>query len=173
LARLTEPRLRLDVVGEPVDLKSTIELDPAPTTDALVIATTDGNLRSLTGRDLSSIGAEKLQSPVVLGPVSLDGKYALIVDKAGGVLLFGPDGNRMWGADLGQATPSAPPVLKDDMLWFLGRDGVLQKRALADGAAADRVDLNVLPDGGIWSVGDDVIVSGGPGTVRLLKKKVE
>ena len=170
LARLTEPRLRLDVVGEVVDLKSTVDVDPAPTTDAVIVATSDNNIRSLTARDLSSLGAWKLDSPRVLGPVTIDGKHALLIDKAGGASLFGPDGNRMWAVDLGDSAPLGPPIVRDDLLWFLSRDGVLQKRALSDGTASDRIDLGVLPAGGLWSVGNEVVVSAGPGTVRLLKK---
>lgn len=169
LARLTEPRLRLDVVGEVVDLKSAVDVDPAPTTDAVIVATADHNVRSLTARDLSPIGAWKLESPRVVGPVSIDGAHSLVIEKAGGVMLFGPDGNRVWAVDLGDTPPLGTPLMKDDMIWFLSRDGVLQKRSLADGSVADRVELNVFPEGGIWSVGKDIVVSGGAGTLRLLK----
>ncbi len=65
LARVTEPRLRLDVVGEVVDLKSTLESDPASTTDAVIVVTEDGRVRSLAGRDLSSLapGTSKCPAP--------------------------------------------------------------------------------------------------------------
>ncbi len=167
LNRLTEPRVRLDVVGDVVDLKSPFETDPASTGDAVILATADGRVRSLAGRDLSPLGAWTLEVPRALGPLSV-GKHAIVVDKAGGVLFFGPDGSRVWSADLRDAPPVGPPVIKGDAVWFLSRDGALQKRALADGAPLDRIDLGILPAGGLWAVGSDLIVSAAPGTLRLL-----
>jgi hypothetical protein len=170
LARLTEPRLRLAEVGEAIDLMSAIETDPAATTGAVVIATSDGRIRSLAARDLSSLGAWNLEVPRAFGPVALGDAHALLVDKGGGIFLFGPEGNRAWVADLGDAPPSGPPVVKDGSIWLLSQDGPLQKRALADGSPIERLDLLVLPSGGLWSAGSEMIVGAAPGTVRLLRK---
>jgi outer membrane protein assembly factor BamB len=171
LARLTEPRLRLAEVGEPVDVMSTIESDPAPTAAAVVVATSDGRVRSLAARDLSSLGAWNLEVPRAYGPVGLDGKNALLVDKGGGTFLFDPEGNRAWAADLGDAPPSGPPIVKADAIWILSQDGALQKRALADGSLLEQVDLLILPSGGLRSIGEDVIVGAAPGTARMLRKE--
>ncbi len=169
LARLTEPRLRLAVVGEPVDLKSTVDADPAPTSDAVVVSTLDNRVRSLSTRDLTSLGAWPLELPRAVGPMTFDNKHAVIIDKGGGVMVFGPDGNRMWASDLGDTPPVGPPLLKGENLWFVSRDGVVQKRTLADGTPVDRTELNILPAGGLWAIGNEVVLAASPGTVRLLR----
>ena len=169
LARLTEPRLRLAVVGEPVDLKGTVDADPAPTTDAVVVSTTDNRVRSLSSRDLTSLGAWPLEVPRAVGPLTFDNKHAVIIDKGGGVMVFGPDGNRMWASDLGDTPPVGAPLLIGDTLWFVSRDGVVQKRALVDGTPVDRTELNILPAGGMWSLGQQVVLAATPGTLRLFQ----
>ncbi len=168
LQRLTEPRLRLDVEGEVVDLKSPLTSDPASTRDAVIVATEDGRARSLSGRDLSSLGAVTLDVPRAYGPVAI-GENVYIVDKGGGALAFGPEGDRTWGTDLRDTPPIGPPVVVGDAVWFLSRDGVLQKRSLADGSQVDRLDLGILPSGGLTFIGQDVVVSAAPGTIRMLK----
>jgi outer membrane protein assembly factor BamB len=168
LARVTEPRLRLDVVGEVVDLKSTLESDPATTTDSVIVVTDDGRVRSLAGRDLSSLGAWNLEVPRAFGPLSL-GERAFLIDKGGGVMAFGADGDRAWAAGLQDEPPVGAPVVRDNEVWFLSRNGALQKRSLEDGSPIDRYDLGILPSGGLVSVGPNVIVRAAPGTVRLLK----
>lgn len=168
LQRLTEPRLRLDAVGQPEDLQSPIEADPAATADAVIVATDDGRVRSLAARDLSSLGAWTLNVPRAFGPLTV-GDNAYLVDKSGGVLAFAPDGTRLWSADLHDAPPVGPPVVVGDAVWFLSRDGVLQKRNLADGSPVDRLDLGILPSGGLTPLGPHVVVSAAPGTLRLLQ----
>lgn len=172
LQRLTEPRLHLDVVGEPEDLKSSLEVDPAATSDAVIVVTDDGRVRSLAGRDLSPLGAWGLEIPRAFGPLAV-GENVYLIDKAGGVLAFAPDGSRLWAADLRDAPPIGPPVAVGDAIWFLSRDGVLQKRSLADGSPLDRLDLGILPGGGLTALGPDVVVSAAPGTIRLLKSSEE
>ncbi len=172
LQRLTEPRLHLDVVGEPEDLRSPIEADPAATTNAVIVVTEDGRVRSLAGRDLSPLGAWTLEVPRAFGPLAI-GDNVYLIDKAGGVLAFAPDGSRLWAADLRDAPPIGPPVVVGDAVWFLSRDGVLQKRSLADGSPLDRLDLGILPGGGLTALGPDVVVSAAPGTIRLLRSGAE
>lgn len=168
LARVTEPRLRLDVVGDVVDLKSTLESDPATTTDAVIVVTDDNRVRSLAGRDLSSLGAWNLEVPRALGPLSLY-ERAFLIDKGGGVMAFGASGDRIWATDLRDEPPVGPPVVRNDEVWFLSHNGALQKRSLEDGSPIDRYDLGLLPSGGLVSVGSQIIVQAAPGTVRLLK----
>ena len=168
LAKVTEPRLKLAVVGEVVDLKSPIEADPATTAEAVVVVTADGKVRALAARDLSSLGAWTLDAPRALGPVGVSG-HAVVLDAAGGVLTFGPDGQRIWSVDLRDPPPLGPPVLQNEDLLFLSRDGALQRRALSDGSRTERVDLGVLPAAGLNSDGPDVLVPSAPGTYRVLE----
>ncbi len=172
LAKVTEPRLKLAVVGEVVDLKSPIHADPATTAEAVIVVTADGKIRALAGRDLSSLGAWTLDAPRALGPLGFAG-HAVVIDAASNVLAFGPDGQKIWSVDLRDPPPLGPPILKDDALWFLSRDGALQRRSLADGSNVDRVDLGILPSGGLITDGPDVLVPTAPGTYRLLETKVE
>jgi outer membrane protein assembly factor BamB len=168
LQKVTEPRLRLDVVGEAMDLKSRVPADPASTGDALIVVTEDKKVRSLSGRDLSSLGAWNLDVPAAVGPLAV-GQEVLLVDKAGGVQAFSPDGSRLWAQDLRDDPPLGRPAVLGDGVWLLGRDGVLQQRSAADGSLIDRVDLGILPGGGLSGVGGDVVVEAAPGTLRVLR----
>ena len=172
LAKVTEPRLKLAVVGEVVDLKSLIVADPATTAEAVIVATVDGKVRALAARDLSAIGAWTLDAPRALGPVGLGGN-AVVIDAAGNVLAFGPDGQKLWTAGLKSAPPLGPPLLKDDALWFLSRDGALERRSMTDGSFLDRVDLGVMPTSGMNTDGPDMLVPAAPGTYRTLQVKGE
>lgn len=168
LERQTEPRVRLVAVGDPTELKSAVEADPVSTGDAVIIATADDKVRALAGRDLSPLGAWNLEVPRAYGPVPV-GQHAFLVDKAGGLQAFGPDGSRIWAVDLGDAPPIGPPVVQGETLWLLSRDGAIQRRSLADGSHIDRHDLGILPGGGLMTQGDRVIVVAAPGTIRQLK----
>jgi outer membrane protein assembly factor BamB len=172
LAKVTEPRLKLAVVGEVVDLKSQIVADPATTAEAVIVATVDGKVRALAARDLSPLGAWTLDAPRALGPIGL-GENAVVIDAAGNVLAFAPDGQKLWTVGLKSAPPLGPPLLKDDALWFLSRDGALERRSIRDGSFIDRVDLGVLPTSGMNTDGPDMLVPSSPGTYRTLQLKGE
>ena len=172
LAKVTEPRLKLAVVGEVVDLKSPIVADPATTAEAVIVATEDGKVRALAARDLSALGAWTLDAPRALGPIGLGGN-AVVIDAAGNVLAFGPDGQKLWTVTLKSAPPLGPPLLKDDALWFLSRDGALERRSIRDGSFLDRVDLGVMPTSGMNTDGPDLLVPAAPGTYRTLQIKGE
>ncbi len=167
LAKVTEPRLKLAVVGEVVDLKSPILVDPSTTEQAVIVVTDDGKVRSLAGRDLSSLGTWPLDAPRSLGPVGIAG-HSIVIDAAGGVIAFGPDGQKVWSIDLRDPPPLSPPIFKDGSLLFLSRDGSLQRRSLADGSREDRVDLGIMPSSGLIGDGPDVLIPSGPGTYRVL-----
>lgn len=166
LVKQTEPRVRLATLGEPNDLKSTIDAHPAATQDSTIVTTSDNRVRSLSGRDLSALGAWNLDVPRAFGPIALGRGFVAVFDKGGGIMLFAPDGNRAWVADLGEQPPLGPPVLRDGVLWVLSRDGVIQKRDASDGSPIERLDLNILPGGGLWHAGNALYAAAAPGTVR-------
>ncbi len=172
LSLIKEPRPRLAIVGEVVDLKSAIDADPVATRQAVIVATVDGKIRALNPQTLDPIGAWTLEAPRALGPSAVSGN-AVIIDAAGGVLVFGPEGERMWTAELGDPPPLGPPILKDDALWFLSRDGALQRRGLQDGGGVERVDLDILPVAGLNTDGPDLLIPSAPGTYRRMKAKDE
>ncbi len=58
--------------------------------------------------------------------------------------------------------------MRKDTIWFLGRDGLLVGRALADGAPVVNIPLGVPPTGGPIAAGDDLAVPVGLGIIRLL-----
>jgi outer membrane protein assembly factor BamB len=166
LTRQAEPRPRIVASGDAVDLGSPIVADPASTGAALFVATDDGKIRVLSGRDLSPSGTINLEAVRRLGPVAV-AERAFVADAAGTLLAFAADGRRLWSITLGDASPIGTPVVRDDSAWFLGRDGILHRLALADGSALDRVPLGVLPAGGLWPVGSDLALPVGRGTIRL------
>ena len=121
-------------------LDSRIVADPATTGAAVLIATADGRVRSLTARDLSPIGAWALDASLAGNPVGLaDGGLAM--DRAGGIVAFGPDGQKSWSIKLGAEVAGAPQVVGRSIV-ILTSDGVLHVRARSDGrpwtAAAGR-----------------------------------
>jgi outer membrane protein assembly factor BamB len=166
---VTEKRTRLGVSVE-VNLGSGLEANPASTGEAVILATEDGRVRALSGRDLSPLGAWPLDNPRALGPLSASG-HAFLADAGGTVFAFAPDGRRLWSIDLQEGPPIAPPVVREGAVQFLCRDGTILRRSLSDGSAIDRTSLGLRPWGDLWAVGPSVAVAVAPGTVRLLESK--
>jgi hypothetical protein len=165
--RQTEPRPRLVASGEEANLGGALAADPASTGAVLFVATADNRIRALAGRDFSPLGAWPLDAPRALGPIAL-GRFVLAADSAGALMGFEPDGKPRWTIALREGPPLGLPLVRDDSLWFLTKDGTLHRRALADGASQERHELGVLPAGGPLAVGSDLVVPVAPGTVRLL-----
>ena len=161
----TSPVPRLVVESE-MSLDSPIVSDPASTGSAVVVATADRQIRSLAARDLSPVGVWKLDAPIAGGPVSL-GDGGLAIDRAGGVMAFGRDGQRIWSIKLG-AEVVGPPQVIGQSLAFLTGDGVLHLRARSNGASLDQRALGILPAGGLLSAGREAMIAVGPGTIRPL-----
>lgn len=59
------------------------------------------------------------------------------------------------------------PVARGDVVWLLGRDGVLMGLSTADGSPKKRIPLSVLPASGLLSLGDSIVVPVAPGTLRV------
>jgi outer membrane protein assembly factor BamB len=169
LVRQSECRSRLVASGEEISLGSALIADPASIGSALLVATADGRVRALGGRDLSTLGAWPLDAPRALGPLNL-GPVAIVADTSGALLAFEPDGQRRWAISLREGAPIGPPLTQQESLWILTKDGTIQRRALADGASLDRYSLGILPAGGPLALGQDVVVPAAPGTVRMLLK---
>ncbi len=146
--------------------------DLASTGGAVVLATDDGRLRSLSGRDLSPIGAWPLDAPLLLGPVAV-GDYAFAADASGTVHTFGADGNRIWSITLPDGPPMGPPALSEDSAWFLTRDGGLHRRSLGDGSSLDERQADPLPAGGPIVLDSQLVLPVTPGTVRPFLEDVD
>jgi hypothetical protein len=159
------PVPRLTVQAAPV-LDRTIISDPAATTAAVIVATSDQKVRALAARDLSPVGAWALESPLVDRPLTV-GERCFAYDAAGGVLALGRDGERLWSIKLDEVAVGKP-VIANDLIWFLDRSGRLHGRALADGAAREKIDLGVLPAGGLMTLGTQMVVPVGLGTVQAI-----
>jgi outer membrane protein assembly factor BamB len=155
------PRLNVEVERA---LDSRIVTDPATTGAAVLVATADGRVRSLAGRDLSPVGAWPLDASIAGPPVGLaDGGLAM--DRAGNVLAFGRDGQKAWAIKLGAEVVGSPRVVGPSLV-ILTSDGVLHLRARADGAPVDRRPLGLLPAGGPIAAGANTMIPVAPGTVR-------
>ncbi len=127
------PRLASEVEKS---LDSRIIAEPATTGGAVLVATADGRVRSLAARDLSPVGAWALDASVAGHPVGL-GDGGLAMDRAGGILAFGRDGQKTWSIKLGAEVAGAPHVVGRSLV-ILTSDGVLHLRARSDGAPLDR-----------------------------------
>ena len=157
------PVPRLTVEAE-TTLDSRIVSDPACTGSAVLVVTADRRVRSLAVRDLSPVGAWQLEAPIAGRPVSL-GDGGLTMDRAGGVMAFGRDGQRIWSIKLGAEVVGSPQVIGRSLAFLTG-DGVLHLRARSDGAPLNRRTLGVLPAGGLLATSREVIISVAPGTIR-------
>jgi hypothetical protein len=85
-------------------------------------------------------------------------------------MAFSRDGQRLWAIKL-DAPDSGAPVVQDNTLWLLDRQGLLHTRSLTDGAARERLDLGILPAGGLKLIGTDLIAPVARGTVQLLRPR--
>ena len=160
-----KPVPRLVVEAEKL-LEKGIIADPATTGGAVIVATADQRVRVLSARDLSPVGAWPLEAPLLGSPVTA-GDRCFVLDSAGGIMALGPDGRRHWSIKLDSAV-AGPPLIQDDLVWLLDREGHLHARSLADGAAREQLELGVLPCGGLLQVGPEAIVPVARGTVQLI-----
>jgi outer membrane protein assembly factor BamB len=165
VVRKDDSRSRLVLDDAPVDLGSPPAAPPVANQDAVILATTDGNVRALSARDLSPVGSWPLPGPLTVGPTRA-GDYIVTIDISGHVLALGPDGVRAWSAELG-APPAGPPAAWGDALWFLDNRGILHGLAVASGAEVERSPLNLLPAGGPISGEGGLVVPSGPGSLRV------
>ena len=166
LALKPGPVPRLVVDAETV-LDKGIVAGPGSTGGAVIVATADQLVRALSGSDLSPAGAWPLEGPLVGPPVAL-GERCFVSDGAGAVVAFGREGQRLWAIKL-DAPAAGPPVIQDNTIWLLDRQGCLYGRSLADGAPRERLDLGFLPAGGLRVVGSQTILPVARGTVQLLQ----
>lgn len=157
------PDRRILVEAE-ATLDQPILADPACTRAAVVLAMSDGSVRSIAARDLSPVGSWKLDAPLVGAPRAIEGRVA-VFDASGGVSLFDPDGRRAWTASLGVPAVGAP-LIRKDVLWVLDREGRARGLAVADGRKVASIDLEALPVGGLIAVGSDVLAPTGRGVLQ-------
>ena len=164
VSRAPGPRL---VVTAERKLDKPLATDPATTGRSILAVTTDGLVRSLAARDLGPQGSWPLEAPRLIGPVAV-ADHGFVVDVAGNVMAFSADGRRLWAAKLRGMLPIGPPLIRDRSAWFLGRDGTVERLAMADGSSQERIKLDVLPAGAMIAAGPDLVVPTALGTVRIL-----
>jgi outer membrane protein assembly factor BamB len=87
------------------------------------------------------------------------------MDRSGGVMAFGRDGQRAWMAQLDSEVVGTPVVL-DQLVWFLTRGGRLHKLALSNGQKREQLELGALPSGGLLMAGKQELVPAGKGVIR-------
>ncbi len=83
-------------------------------------------------------------------------------------MAFGREGQRLWAIKL-DAPAAGTPVIQDNTVWLLDRQGRLYIRSLSDGVPRDRLELGFLPAGGLRVVGSQIIAPVARGTVQLLQ----
>jgi hypothetical protein len=167
VVRSTNPRPHLEITADQ-KLPAPPSAEIASTGGAVIVATTQGEVRSFAARDLSPIGKWTLEAPRAAGPVAAGG-HVFVADASGNVLAFGPDGKRLWQVKLRDAVAPGAPAVKNGVVGFLTRTGGLEGRALTDGSSRGSISLGVLPTGGVLDIGADRVVPTGRGTIRALK----
>src|SRR5262249_41376176 len=150
VARKTAPVARL--VGEAqAILDQRIISDPASTGSAVIVVTADSRVRALAARDLSPVGSWALDAPLA-GPPFGTKDMCFVMARAGGIMAFGRDGQRIWSTQLESAVIGSP-LLLDQSVWLITQRGKLHVRALSDGGARGELALSVLPAGGLLVAG--------------------
>jgi outer membrane protein assembly factor BamB len=137
---------------------------PASTGNAVIVATADRHIRALAARDLSPVGSWELATPLATEPITL-GETCFVMDRSGGVMAFGRDGQRMWSIQLDSAVIGAPVVV-DQLVWLLTRGGKLHVVALSNGQKREQLELGGLPAGGLLMAGKQEVVPAGKGVIR-------
>ncbi len=165
LTLVDKPQPRLVSTGE-AKLGSPIVADAAVAGNIVVAATADGKIRTLLTRDLSPAGAWALEARAAGGPYAA-GDMAYVYDAQSRVHAIFSDGRRAWTTTPGGAGYVGAPVARGDVVWLLGRDGVLTGLSTADGSPKKRIPLSVLPASGLLSLGDSIVVPVAPGTLRV------
>jgi hypothetical protein len=89
------------------------------------------------------------------------------MDRAGGVMAFGRDGQRIWSIKLGAEVVGEPLEIGPSLM-LLCADGTLHVRSRADGSALGRRALGILPAGATLRIGGTAILAVAPGTIRPL-----
>ncbi|WP_165219306.1 outer membrane protein assembly factor BamB family protein [Aquisphaera insulae] len=163
-----DPSPRLVAEAETL-LDRGIVAEPAATEGAAVVVTADGMARALSIRDLSPIGSWPLAAPIVDRPFVVEG-HGFLADASGGVLALRKDGRKAWSIPL-ESPPLGAPVVDGDLAWFLDRDGILHGRSLGDGSPRQKVDLRMIPAGGLLAVGGRTFVPVARGTLRPIDLK--
>jgi len=165
VAKKTMPVARL--VGEAqAVLDQRIIADPASTGSAVIVVTADRRVRALAARDLTPVGSWALDAPLAGPPIGID-DMCFVMDRSGGLMAFGRDGQRIWSTQLESAVVGAP-LIRDQSVWLITQRGKLQVLALSDGKARGELALSVLPSGGLLMAGKKLFVPVGQGTVRTL-----
>ena len=168
LVRQTDPRPSLIVSAE-ASLGKGVDVDPASTGEAVILATRDGKVHALSAKDLNPVEVWKLEAPLAVGPASA-GDKAFVADLGGGVLAIGKDGQKLWSVKLeGGAIVADPPSAVGDTVRFLTRDGTIHDRSAIDGSPLDKVALGILPSDTPITLGKELAVPVGLGTIRLVK----
>ena len=165
LGIVKDPRPRLVALVEG-SLGKDIEADPAATKEAIVVLTSDKLLRSLSTRDLSSVGSWPLKAPLAIPMVSADDKVC-VADSLGNVSVIGTDGQRLWERQIDKATLAGPPCFLSGSLWCLSREGELVSLAAGDGVILNRAKLGTSTRGGPFPLGNSLALPTGAGTIQL------
>ncbi len=165
VAHKTKPVARLIGEAQAV-LDQRIIADPASTGSAVIVVTADKRVRALAARDLSPVGSWVLDAPLAGPPIGIE-DMCFVMDRAGGVMAFGRDGQRIWSIQLESAVVGAPQV-RDQSVWLITQRGLLHVRALSNGQARGELALSLLPSGGLVLAAKQLLVPVGQGTLRTL-----
>jgi outer membrane protein assembly factor BamB len=138
--------------------------NPGSTGNAVIVATADHKVRALAARDLSPVGSWTLNAPLA-GPPRGTGEKCFVMDRAGGVMAFSRDGQRIWSIQLDSAVVGGP-VIVEQLVWIVTQAGKLSVRELATGKERETLTLGTLPSGGIVMAGRQELVAAGNGTIR-------
>jgi outer membrane protein assembly factor BamB/pSer/pThr/pTyr-binding forkhead associated (FHA) protein len=167
-------RTRLVPRGNAVEVGQPVIGGPAIAGSTVLVATADGQIRGFSTRDLGPSGAWTIEAPLLGDLIECPGGWVFVIDAAGQVQAFGPDGQRRWSRRLASPpVPGTPGVRDEAEVAFALREGGIEVLRLADGEPRMSIELGQPPVGPPVAIPDDWAVPAGSGSIRVLRDAPE
>ena len=131
----------------------------------MIVVTADRRVRALAARDLSPVGILGARGTAGRPPVGI-GDGCFVMDRAGGVMAFGHDGQRTWSIKLGSEVVGAPADSGSiGLAAHAGRDAARPRAVRRQPNANDRRWASCRPVACSWRA-RMALVAAARGTIR-------
>lgn len=143
---------------------------PLRVVDGAVIAACDGGqLARFSLPALENIGQTELPGDAVWGPYQV-GDMLVVATANEQLVAVRADGSIAWAAAIGDGDLAGPPLEVDGGLLLAYRKGTVEKRTLADGQVAGRLDVGHPLAAGPVSFLDRTVLTGHDGTLFVVQQ---
>jgi hypothetical protein len=108
-------------------------------------------------------------SPVVWGPYAA-GDGLLLATASSQLLFMQPDGGTAWSQPIEKGEPIGEPLVSGEDVLLVSRQGVLEKRSLADGGVGASVDTTQSIAAGPVAFGGRIVLATNDGALLILNR---